>query len=96
MFDPEKVERVTANACFPNDPDGEGKWWDYVVVQEEDYDQLLELYRNAMSPKYRCDWCGAPQDGPDPEDGARIVQRVCAKCVQKYRRETDPAPQASA
>jgi hypothetical protein len=44
MFDPEKVERVTTEACFPNDLGGEGKWWDYEVVQASDYDQLLEIH----------------------------------------------------
>jgi len=44
MFDPEKVERVTANANFTDD-DGLRRYWDYDVVRAEDYDRLLELYR---------------------------------------------------
>ena len=38
------VERVVAEACFPKSPTGEGKWWDYDVVQAEDYDRLLAAF----------------------------------------------------
>lgn len=38
MFDPEKVNRSVANANF-----GEG-WYDYDVVDAEDYEKLLVLY----------------------------------------------------
>lgn len=43
MFDPEKVERVTANANFTDD-DGHRRYWDYDVIRAEDYDQLLEIH----------------------------------------------------
>lgn len=46
MFDPERVERVVANAKFTDD-DGQRRCWDYDVVRAEDYDQLLKLYREA-------------------------------------------------
>ena len=38
VFDPEKVKRVVSNANF-----GEG-WYDYDVVEAEDYDKLLAAY----------------------------------------------------
>lgn len=41
-FDPENVKRVTGEADF-----GEG-WYDYDVVEAENYDQLLALYRAQL------------------------------------------------
>ena len=40
-FDPENVMRTTGECNF-----GEG-WYDYDVVQAEDYDRLLALYRES-------------------------------------------------
>ncbi len=41
-FDPENVKRTVGECDF-----GEG-WYDYDVVQVEDYDRLLGLYRQLM------------------------------------------------
>jgi hypothetical protein len=41
VFDPEKVKRTIGECNF-----GEG-WYDYDVVEAENYDKLLALYRLA-------------------------------------------------
>lgn len=58
MFDPEKVERITVNANF-SQGDNNGKWYDCDVVQADDYDQLLALYRDLR--KYADNDLNLPQ-----------------------------------
>lgn len=42
VFNPDKVKRTVGECDF-----GEG-WYDYDVVEAEDYDKLLALYRAAL------------------------------------------------
>ena len=44
-FDPENVKRTVGECDF-----GEG-WYDYDVVEAEDYDKLLALYRELLIQK---------------------------------------------